>query len=223
MNEIAMLFLEIMLINLVLSGDNAVVIALASQKLPPNRRRQAVWWGSFGAISLRLLLTIIAVQVLDIPYIQATGAFLLFYIAIKLMMTGGHDKQPIREAASLGEAVRTIILADFIMSLDNVLAVAAIAKGNVGMIIVGIGLSIPLIIWGSSIIIKLLDRFPVLTYLGAALLGLTAGEMLLHDREVGAVLIAVLERTHRIIPFICAGMVIIAGLLRPYVFQRKHR
>ena len=222
MNELLLIFLEIMLINLVLSGDNAVVIAMASQRLPPRRRRQAIWWGSFGAIGLRLILTVIAVQVLAVPYIQALGALLLLYIAVKLITEHGRDRQ-VREAASLGEAVRTMILADLVMSLDNVLAIAAVARGELLLILIGIGMSIPLIIWGSSMIMRLLDRFPALVYMGAALLGLTAGDMLLSDREVGPMLVGLLAHTHRIIPFICASLVIVAGLIKPYVFQRKLR
>ncbi len=222
MNELLVLFLEIMLINLVLSGDNAVVIAMASRQLSPERRKQAIWWGSFGAIALRLMLTVIAVQVLAIPFIQAIGALLLLYIAVKLILESGREKQ-VREASSLGEAIRTIILADLVMSLDNVLAIAAIARGQMLMMFIGIGLSIPLIIWGSAMIIRLLDRFPVLIYMGAALLGLTAGEMLLSDREVGPMLMELLTRTHRIIPFICASLVLITGIVRPYVFHRRIR
>ncbi len=151
------LFLEIMLINIVLSGDNAVVIALASKNLPVAQRKQAIWWGAFGAIALRVLLTLAAVYVLDIPYIQGIGSLLLLWIAIKLLIDeDGHSD--VKEASTLGKAISTIILADFVMSLDNVLAIAAKAKGEVGVIILGIGLSIPIIIWGSNLVVTLLKK-----------------------------------------------------------------
>jgi YjbE family integral membrane protein len=151
------LFLEIMLINIVLSGDNAVVIAMASKNLPLDQRRKAVWWGSFGAVGLRLVLTVVAVVLLDVPFIQAAGSLLLLYIAMKLLIDEeGHSD--IRQAGTLIKAIYTIVVADFVMSLDNVLAIAAVAKGNYKLIILGVGLSIPLIVWGSTLIMGLLHR-----------------------------------------------------------------
>ncbi len=214
------LFLEIMLINIVLSGDNAVVIAMASKNLPLDQRKKAIWWGAFGAVALRLLLTIIAVVLLKIPYIQAAGSLLLMYIAIKLLVDEeGHSN--IKEAASLAAAIWTIIVADFIMSLDNVLAIAAVAKGDYLLIFLGVGLSIPLIIWGSTLIMGLLHRFPILVYLGAAILGYTAGEMLVGDEKVKALLEYANPSYHWAVPIFASAIVIVSGVLKKMIGKRK--
>ncbi|WP_213525883.1 TerC family protein [Paenibacillus sp. J31TS4] len=205
------LFLEIMLINIVLSGDNAVVIALASKNLPVEQRKKAIWWGAFGAIALRLVLTIVAVAVLDLPYIQAIGALLLLWIAVKLLIDDEGESN-VREASTLGKAVGTIILADFVMSLDNVLAIAAKANGHIGVIILGIGLSIPIIIWGSTLVMNLLQKFPILVYLGAGILGYTAGEMLIKDDKIGVYLGH--GTLHTLLPILAAAFVIVAGLVK---------
>lgn len=213
------LFLEIMLINVVLSGDNAVVIAMASNKLPFKERKQAMWWGVFGAVGLRILLTVIAVILLNVPYLQAAGSLLLMYIALKLLMDEeGHSH--VRGSTSLFGAVRTIIVADFVMSLDNVLAIAAIAQGNFLLIVLGIGLSIPLIIWGSTLIMKLLHLYPVLIYIGAGILGYTAGEMLVSDLKIEKLLHHLNPISEWLIPVMTAMIVIDAGLLKKLVVSR---
>lgn len=213
------LFLEIMLINVVLSGDNAVVIALASKNLPAEQRKQAVWWGAFGAIGLRVVLTIIAVYVLRIPFIQALGSLLLLWIAIKLLIDD-EDHTGVKEATTLGKAIWTIIVADFVMSLDNVLAIAAKAQGDIAVIILGIGLSVPIIIWGSTLVMKLLKKFPIFVYLGAGILGYTAGEMFISDTRLYEQLLG--DTPHGIIPVITTVVVIAAGLLKKFVFRPKH-
>lgn len=212
------LFAQIMLINIVLSGDNAVVIALASKNLPKEQRSKAVWWGAFGAVALRILLTLIAVQLLEVPYIQAFGALLLLWIAVKLL-TDDENEPKVKEAPTLGKAIWTIIVADFVMSLDNVLAIAAKADGNTTVIILGIALSIPLIVGGSTLVMKLLHRYPVLVYLGAAVLGLTAGEMLLSDQSTGTFLSSKLPE--QVIPLFGGILVITAGLLKRAYVQFK--
>jgi len=222
MEEALLLFIKIMLINIVLSGDNAVVIAMASKNLPLHQRRRAVAWGSFGAVILRLLLTVVAVYLLEVPYLQAIGSLLLLYIAIKLLVEDSNERH-IKEATSLAGAVRTIIIADFIMSLDNVLAIAAVAKGNTALIIIGIGLSIPLIIWGSTIIMKLLDRYPIFIYLGAAILGYTAGEMIMGDEKVGHLLAHSNHDLHWIIPLGGAFLVISSGSVMHLFRNRRVR
>jgi len=156
-----MILAKIMLINLVLSGDNAVIIAMASRNLPEHQRKAAIWWGAVGAVVLRIVLVFAALLLLRVPYLQAAGAMLLMYIAIKLLDDDGNAHSDVREAKGLWQAVWTIMAADFIMSLDNVLAIAAIAKGHVVLFMIGVMLSIPLIIWGSSLVVKLLIRFPV--------------------------------------------------------------
>ncbi len=222
MEEGLVLFLKIMIINIVLSGDNAVVIAMASKNLPLHQRKSAVGWGSFGAVALRLILTVGAVYLLSIPYLQAIGSVLLMYIAIKLLVEVSGEKH-IREATSLAGAVQTIIIADFIMSLDNVLAIAAVAKGNTALIIIGIGLSIPLIIWGSTIIMSVLDRYPVFIYVGAAILGYTAGEMVLNDEKVGPLLENAHHDLHWIIPISGVILVITSGLIKLFLISRRVR
>jgi len=182
-----------MLVNVVLSGDNAVVIALAARNLPARHQRQAVLWGSGGAIVLRVLLTIVAVQLLKIPYLQALGGLLLVWIALQLLVEEEQDdaSQPVHH--SLLGAVKTILIADVVMSLDNTLAIAGVAKGDWTLLIVGLGLSIPLIVLGSTLIMKVMDRFPIVVYLGAALIAWTAGEMIDSDAAVQPFLPSVLH------------------------------
>lgn len=207
------LFLQIMLINVVLSGDNAVVIALASKDLPEAQQKRAVWWGAFGAVVLRLLLTVVAVILLEIPFIQALGSMLLLYIAIKLLANDNH-RDDVKSASTLMSAIWTIIVADFVMSLDNVLAIAAVAEGDYAMIILGIGLSIPLIVWGSSLMMKLLRIFPMLTYIGAGILAYTAGEMLVTDVKVNELILHHNAWMHFSIPIGLTLLVITLGLLQ---------
>lgn len=204
------LLLQIILINLVLSGDNAVVIALASRHLPERQKKKAIWLGTSAAVIMRILLTAGAVYVLDIPYIQALGAMLLLYIAFKLLMDEEEGHQ-VREAVTLGAAVWTIMAADFVMSLDNVLAVAAVAEGNIFMLVIGIAMSIPLIIWGSNIIVNLLSKVPALIYAGAGLLGYTAGEMLLGDEKLSLWFATFHPSIYWVLPTVCVLIVIIGG------------
>lgn len=208
--EELVLFAEMMLINMVLSGDNAVVIAMACKNLPPEHRAKAVWWGAGGAIALRLLLTAGAVILLDIPFIRAVGSLLLLYIAVKLL-TDHHSVSSIRQAGTLSGAIWTIIMADLIMSLDNVLAVAALANGNVPLLMVGIGMSIPLIIWGSSFIMRWMNRYPVLVVLGAVILGYTAGEMMVEDPIVQPQLLQFHTALMWIVPIAFAGFALAVG------------
>lgn len=172
---------QIIIVNIVLSGDNAVVIALAARGLPPQQQKQAIIWGSVAAIIMRVILTIVAVEMLKLPYLKLIGALLLFYIAIQLLVPEDDAEDGIGSSGNLITAVRTILIADLVMSLDNVIGVAAAAKGDNLLLMLGLGISIPLIIFGSTIILKLMDRFPVIITGGAALLGWVAGEMLITD------------------------------------------
>jgi YjbE family integral membrane protein len=175
---------SIILANVVLSGDNAVVIALAARSLPPQQQKKAIFWGSAAAIVMRIVLTLIAVEMLKWPWLKVVGAVLLVYIGISLLGEddGGEGEQ--REVGGMMAAIRTILVADLVMSLDNVLAVAAAAKGNTALLIIGLAVSIPLIIFGSTLLLKVMERFPIIITLGAALLGFLAGEMLLTDPAV---------------------------------------
>ncbi|MEY2852975.1 MAG: hypothetical protein RL030_107 [Pseudomonadota bacterium] len=176
--------LEIVLINIVLSGDNAVVIALAARNLAPRHRKLAILWGSISAIVLRVALTIIAVQLLRIPFLQFVGALLLIWIAVKLLIEIDDPDQAHHAHGDLFGAVKTILIADVVMSLDNTLAIAGVAKGNVTLLIIGLMLSIPLIVLGSTLIMKVMDRYPVVVYVGAGLIAWTAGEMIDSDAAV---------------------------------------
>lgn len=175
---------SIMLANIVLSGDNAVVIAMAARSLKPEQQKQAIFWGSAAAIVMRILLTIVAIQLLAMPYLKLIGAILLVYIGVDLLKGGGDEDGHGKEINGMGAAIRTILIADLVMSLDNVLAVAAAAKGNLPLLVIGLLVSIPLIIFGSTLLMKVMERFPIIITLGAALLGFLAGEMLLTDPAV---------------------------------------
>lgn len=175
--------LQIIMINIVLSGDNAVVIALASRSLPPSQQKKAIIFGSVGAIVMRLGLTFFAVMLLNQPYLKLVGAALLLWIGVGLLK-GGDDEGDLKAHSNLAGAIKTIIVADLVMSLDNVIGVAAAAKGNVTLLVAGLVISIPLIIYGSSIILKLMTRFPMIITFGAALLGWVAGEMAVSDPAV---------------------------------------
>ena len=177
---------SIILANIVLSGDNAVVIAMAARALPPNQQKKAIFWGSAAAIVMRIALTLVAVEMLKWPYLKIVGALLLVYIGITLLADNGDDDGEHHHTGGMLAAIRTILVADLVMSLDNVLAVAAAAKGNTLLLIIGLAVSIPLIIFGSTLLIKVMDRFPAIIMLGAGLLGFLAGEMLLTDPAVVA-------------------------------------
>jgi YjbE family integral membrane protein len=180
--------LSIIVANILLSGDNAVVIALASRNLPPAQQKKAIFWGSAAAIILRVVLTITAVALLTLPYLKIVGGLLLLYIGIQLLSDSGGEEH-MKAESSIWAAIRTILIADLVMSLDNVLAVAAAAqKGpeetQLLLLIIGLGMSIPLIIFGSSILLKVMDRYPIIITLGAGLLGLLAGGMLVDDPAI---------------------------------------
>jgi YjbE family integral membrane protein len=180
--------LSIIVANILLSGDNAVVIALASRNLPPAQQKKAIFWGSAAAIIMRIVLTITAVALLSLPYLKIVGALLLLYIGIQLLADSGGEED-MKAESSIWSAIRTILIADLVMSLDNVLAVAAAAqKGpeetRLLLLIIGLGLSIPLIIFGSAMLLKVMDRFPIIITLGAGLLGLLAGGMLVDDPAI---------------------------------------
>jgi YjbE family integral membrane protein len=209
-SEFLLGLLKIILINIVLSGDNAVVIALACRNLPAEQQKRAVIWGSFGAIALRVVLTFVAVWLLAVPFVQLAGGLLLLFIAVKLLKGDG-DEEHLKAGGSIAEAVKTIIIADFVMSLDNVLAVAGAAGGNYLLIGIGLAISIPLIIWGSQLLMKLMTRFPIIVWAGAALLGYTAGEMMLADKAVGHFIETHVPGGHYILPIGLAVVVVGAG------------
>jgi YjbE family integral membrane protein len=180
---------QIILIDLLLGGDNAVVIALACRNLPEKRRMQGILWGTAGAIVLRVILIAFAVTMLQIPLLKVVGGLLLFWIGIKLLLPDHESHDDIDGGATLMAAVKTIIIADFVMSLDNVIAIAGAAQGaaeaqQLGLVIFGLLVSVPIIVWGSTLVLKLIDRFPVVVTFGGALLGWIAGGMLFTDVAV---------------------------------------
>lgn len=173
---------QIILIDILLGGDNAVVIALACRKLPPAQRRAGIMWGVAGAIGLRIVLIFFALQLLTLPFLRLVGALLLLWIGIKLLIADedeGHAD--VAGSATLLGAIKTIIIADAVMSLDNVIAVAGAANGSLALVVFGILISIPIIVWGSQFVLRLMDRFPWVITFGAGLLGWIAGEMLVGD------------------------------------------
>ena len=177
---------QIVMIDLLLGGDNAVVIALACRKLAPRQRIQGILWGTAGAILLRVVLIFSALTLLDLPFLKLAGAVLLMWVGVKLLLpdSGRHDG--VVAGQSVITAVKTILVADAVMSLDNVLAIAGAAQGSsgdhqMGYVIFGLLLSVPVIVWGSTVVLKMIDRFPLVVTLGAALLGWIAGGMLVTD------------------------------------------
>jgi YjbE family integral membrane protein len=179
-------FGSIMVANIVLSGDNAVVIAMAARTLKPEQQTKAIFWGSAAAIVMRIVLTIVAIQLLTLPYLKIIGAVLLVYIGVDLLKGEEEGDDHGKEINGMVAAIRTILVADLVMSLDNVLAVAAAAKGNLPLLVLGLLVSIPLIIFGATLLTKVMERFPIIITIGAALLGFLAGEMLLTDPAVTA-------------------------------------
>ena len=175
---------NILLVNVVLSGDNAVVIAMAARGLQGKHQKHAIIWGSAAAIVMRVVLTIFAVELLKYPYLKIVGALLLFYIGVQLLAAGDEDEASVVEHTLLWAAIRTIMMADLIMSLDNVIGVAAAAKGNTFLLVLGLAISIPLIVFGSTIMLKLMERFPIIITLGGMLLGYLAGEMFFSDPAI---------------------------------------
>jgi YjbE family integral membrane protein len=167
-------------VNIILSGDNAVVIALAARSLPAKQQKQAVFWGAGAAIVLRIILTLFAVALLTLPWLKLVGSLLLFWIGVKLLIPEDDDAE-IEASEHLITAIKTILIADLVMSLDNVIAVAAAAGGSVVLLILGLAISIPLVVFGATLLIKLMERFPVIITGGAGLIGWVAGEMLVAD------------------------------------------
>lgn len=211
-------FLKVIWVNIILSGDNAVVIALACRGLPENQRKTGMILGAGVAILLRIVFTLTIVSLLATPYLRIIGAVLLFWVAVKLITDEGGESD-IQAHDKLFHAVRTIAVADIVMSLDNVLAIAAVAKDNTFMLVLGLVISIPLIIGGATLIMKLLEKFPFLVWAGAALLGWLAGDMVVSDpatiKWLGATMAHQLEY-----PVSAVGAVFVVALA--WMLKKKH-
>ena len=201
---------QIILVNIVLSGDNAVVIALAARSLPQRQQKQAVVWGAAAAVVLRIVLTIIALALLKWPWLKLIGAVLLLWIAVKLLLPEDGGDDGIESSDNLWAAIKTILIADLVMSLDNVIGVAAAAKGSVALLMLGLATSIPLVVFGATVLMKLMQRFPVIVTIGAGLLGWVAGEMAATDPAVGAWVDANAAWLHWAAP--AAGVVFVVAL-----------
>jgi YjbE family integral membrane protein len=202
---------SIILANILLSGDNAVVIALAARALPPEQQKKAIFYGSGAAIVMRIALTVLASQLLRLPFLKIIGSLALMYIGVDLLGDGDDGGEVGNENTGMFAAVRTILVADLVMSLDNVLAVAAAAHGDNTLLILGLAISIPLIIFGSTMLLKVMERFPIIITLGAALLGYLAGEMLLSDPAVTERLGDIPHKFVTATSVACALLVVVIG------------
>ena len=204
--------LLIIWINIILSGDNAVVIALAARGLPPEQQKKAIMFGSGAAVVLRVILTVVAAKLLELPYLQLVGGVLLLWIGAQLLADEEEEEGESEHNGNLMVAIRTILIADLVMSLDNVIAVAAAAKGSMVLLILGLAISIPLVIFGSKIMIKLMDRFPVIVTLGAALIGWVGGETIVSDVALQSIVEAN-HWMHTAFPVLGAALVLAIGKL----------
>jgi YjbE family integral membrane protein len=211
--------LQIIGIDILLSGDNALVIALACRSLPPKQQRIGVILGAGAAVALRVIFAVFIVYLLQVPYLKLAGGLLLFWIAVKLVLPepgDGHDAS-VSSSTNLWGAVRTVVVADAVMSLDNVVAIAAAAKGSVALLVFGLAVSIPLIVYGSTLILKLIHRFPIVITAGGALLGYIAAEVIITD----PVLLPFIEHNwpalHRLGPWMGAVFVVLVG----WLFSRR--
>jgi YjbE family integral membrane protein len=204
--------LQIIAIDVVLGGDNAVVIALACRRLPEARRNFAIFWGVFGAIGVRVALISFALYLLAIPYLKLAGAALLLWIGVKLLQPESSAQgHAIDASATLYGAIKTIVVADAVMSLDNVIAIAGAARDSVTLVVFGLIVSVPIIVWGSKLIMRLMDRFPIVVVLGAALIGWIAGDMVVTDRALTAWLYEHAPLSSWLGPLLGAAVVVLAG------------
>jgi len=204
-------FINIIIADIVLSGDNAVVIGMAARKLPEHQRKKAIILGAGAAVLLRATLTAVATYLLKIPLLMTIGGLLLLWIAVKLMH-GEDGNTHVAVGSDMKSAIKTIIVADVVMSLDNVLAVAGAAHGNVFLVLFGLALSIPLIMWGSKLIASIMNKMPWLIYVGAGVLGFTAGQMMVEDPMIEKNLLHGQELLITGIPLLLAAVVVIAGI-----------
>jgi YjbE family integral membrane protein len=209
-------FGAIVVANILLSGDNAVVIAMAARSLPQQQQRKAIFWGSAAAIVMRIILTIVAVKLLELPYLKIVGGVLLLWIGVQLLVDA-EDSGEVKQHGTMFAAIRTILVADLVMSVDNVIAVAGAADRapeayRLPLLIIGLALSIPLIIAGSTLLMKVMDRFPIIITLGAALLGFLAGEMFVSDPATADWFKTNMAEADMIFGGLCAVLVVVVGV-----------
>jgi YjbE family integral membrane protein len=204
--------LQIIAIDILLGGDNAVVIALACRRLPDAQRNKGILWGVFGAIGLRVVLIYFALQLLAVPYLKIVGGLLLFWIGIKLVLPEDENEHGnVQGSSTLAGAIKTIIVADAVMSVDNVIAVAGAAHGSIVLVVFGIAVSIPIVVWGSKLVLALMDRFPIVITAGGALLGWIGGGMLVTDPAFQSVWREIVPHTAYLASGLGALLVVVAG------------
>ncbi|MBA4493241.1 TerC family protein [Paenactinomyces guangxiensis] len=204
-------FFNIIILDIILSGDNAVVIGMAARNLPPNQRKKAILFGAGAAVLLRASLTAIATYLLKIPLLMTLGGMLLLWIAVKLLLEE-EENTHVSTGKSMRSAIKTIVVADVVMSLDNVLAVAGAAHGNIFLVLFGLALSIPIIMWGSRLIATLLNKLPWLVYIGSAILGYTAGQLIVEDPIIEKYLLHGQDTLVTAIPIVLAIVVVVVGV-----------
>lgn len=214
--------LQIIGINIILSGDNAVVIALAARSLPHEQQKKAVAWGSGAAVIMRILLTIVAVELLRLPYLKLVGSGLLLWIALQLLLPEDEGEGHAQSSSNLAAAIKTILIADLVMSLDNVIAVAAAAKGDMTLLVVGLAISIPMVIFASTLLLNLMGRFPIIITIGAGLLGWVAGEMAISDPAVKMWIDTQMPFLHYLAPALGAIGVVVVGKWLAARAEAKH-
>jgi YjbE family integral membrane protein len=202
--------MEIIVINILLSGDNAVVIALACRNLPKKQRVLGIFWGVIGAVVLRIILTFFAATLMKLPYLQLVGAALLLWIGIGLIAEDDDEEHEVAASDRLISAVKTVIVADLVMSLDNVIGVAGAAKGSLVLLVFGLVVSIPLVVAGAQLIMKVIERLPILVIAGGGLLGYIAGEIAVTDAAVRPWIDGNLPQLHYLSPI--AGIAVVVGV-----------
>jgi YjbE family integral membrane protein len=205
--------LQIIWVNILLSGDNAVVIALACRQLPPRQQTMGIILGTLPAVILRIVFTVFIAYLMGIPYLKMLGGALLFWVAVKMLQGEEGDEDAVQSGATIWAAVRTIVIADAVMSLDNVIAIAAAARGDLALLVIGLCISMPLVIFGSAVLLKVLTRFPILVWAGAALLGWIAGEVMVTDPGLATWIDAHAHYLHQVGPAVGAVVVVLLGLL----------
>ncbi|MGE8205116.1 TerC family protein [Heyndrickxia sp. NPDC080065] len=211
-----LVLLKIIMIDIVLSGDNAVVIAMATRNLPKDQQNKAIFWGTGGAVILRILFAVIIVQLLKIPYVEIIGGLLLLWIAFKVLV-GEEEDIHVKSQSGVMKAIGTIILADAVMSLDNVVALAGAANNHIGLIAMGVIISIPIMIFGSKLIVKAMNKYVWIAYIGSGILAWTAGEMLMKEEK----LLQLLNISHGPITYLISAILTIFILASGYAANKK--
>ena len=211
--DYALAILRIIGINIILSGDNAIVIALACRSLPPRQRVIGIILGAGAAVLLRILFTVLVQQLLDVPWLKLVGGLILLWIAVKLLLSEEAGEGSVRSGANVWDAVKIVAIADIVMSLDNVLAIAAAAGGNMNLVILGLVISIPLVVFGATLLTWLLDRLPILVWAGSALLGWVAGELIATEPILQPYVVAAAEALGVTIKIVTRGLEAFGAIL----------